>query len=68
MANGTDKAREYLSFAAVSERRAASTHHEGLKTLFLQIAAQYRDLALQIEDPEKWRAQLIESRGAKQLS
>jgi hypothetical protein len=48
--------------------RAASTHHEGLKTLFLQIAAQYRDLALQIEDPEKWRAQLIESRGAKQLS
>jgi hypothetical protein len=56
MANKAEKSREYFRFAAASEGRAASTHHEGLKTLFLKIAAQYRDLALQIDDPEKWRA------------
>ena len=52
----TDKATENLRFAAASDVRAASTRHEGLKALFLRIAEQYRDLALQIEDPEKWRA------------
>jgi hypothetical protein len=52
----TDKATENLRFAAASDVRAGSTRHEGLKALFLRIAEQYRDLALQIEDPEKWRA------------
>jgi hypothetical protein len=37
------------------------------EALFLRIAAQYRDLALQIDDdPVQWRAKLIESRRAKQ--
>jgi hypothetical protein len=46
-----------------SRRRA---NNPELKLKFLQIAALYRDLALQIDDPEKWRAKLIESREAKQ--
>jgi hypothetical protein len=56
MANDTDRARKYASFAATSERRAASTRDAGLKRVFLQIADEYRNLALQIEDPVKWRA------------
>jgi hypothetical protein len=39
-----------------SERRATSHHDEGLKKLFVRNAAEYRDLALQIEDPKRWRA------------
>jgi hypothetical protein len=34
--------------------------------MFRRIAAQYRDLALQIENPEQWRAKLIASDKAKQ--
>jgi hypothetical protein len=52
----TDKSRDFLRFAAASERRAASHHDKGLKKLFLRIASEYRDLALQIKDPERWRA------------
>jgi hypothetical protein len=37
-----------------------------VKATFLQIAAQYRDLALQIDDPKQWRAKLMESGRAKQ--
>lgn len=66
MAGGTDKSRRYLHWAAVNERRAASAYDEELKALLLGIAAQYRDLALQIDDPLQWRAKLIESRRAKQ--
>jgi hypothetical protein len=56
MAGETDKSRRYLRWAAANEGRAASTNDEELKTLFLRIAAQYRDLAEQIDDPEQWRA------------
>jgi hypothetical protein len=52
----TDKSRRYLRWAAANERRAAHAYHEELKTLFLRIAAQYRDLAEQIDDPEQWQA------------
>jgi hypothetical protein len=45
-----DKSREYLRYAAANERRAACAHDEGLKTMFLRVAAQYRELA-QINDP-----------------
>ena len=61
-----DKSRRYLRWAAANEGRAASAYNEELKTLFLRIAAQYRDLAEQIDDPVQWRAKLIESRRAKQ--
>ena len=45
MAGDTDKSRQYLQLAAANERRAASADGEKLKTLFLRMAAQYRDLA-----------------------
>jgi len=45
-----------LRWAAANEQRAASAYNVELKTLFLQIAAQYRDLAEQLDDPEQWRA------------
>src|SRR5258708_1996559 len=50
-----DKSKRYLRWAAANEGRAASTYNEEFKTLFLQIAAQYRDLAEQIDDPERSR-------------
>jgi hypothetical protein len=50
----------------VHDKRARSTDNTELKTVFRQIAAQYRDLALQIDDPEQWRAKLIASDKAKQ--
>jgi hypothetical protein len=51
MAGDTDKSRRYLQLAAANERRGASADGEKLKTLFFRIAAQYRDLAEQIDDP-----------------
>jgi hypothetical protein len=59
----TEKSRDFLRFAAASERRAASYHDEGFKKLFLRIAAEYRDFALRIEDPEMWRAKQKERVG-----
>jgi hypothetical protein len=50
-----DKSKRYLRWAAANEGRAASTYNEEFKTLFLQLAAQYRDLAEQIDDPERSR-------------
>jgi hypothetical protein len=52
----TDKSKRYLRWAAANEQRAASAYNGELKTLFLRIAAQYRDLAAQLDDPEQWRA------------
>jgi hypothetical protein len=62
----TDKSRRYLRLAVENEQRAARTENAKLKATFLQIAAQYRDLALQIDDPKQWRAKLMESGRAKQ--
>jgi hypothetical protein len=56
MAGKKDKARRYLRWAALNERRAAEAYNGDLKTLFLEIAAQYRDLAEQIAYPEQWQA------------
>jgi hypothetical protein len=56
LAGETDKSRRYLRWAAANEERAANAYDEELKTLLLRIAAQYRDLAEQIDDPEQWRA------------
>ena len=52
MAGKKDKARRYLRWAVLNERRAAEAYNGDLKTLFLEIAAQYRDLAEQIAYPE----------------
>jgi hypothetical protein len=52
MPGDTDKSERYLRWAAANERRAASADGEELKTMFLRIASQYRELA-QIADPGK---------------
>jgi hypothetical protein len=64
MAGKKDKARRYLRWAALNERRAAEAYNGDLKTLFLQIAAQYRDLAEQIADPEQWQANATVARSS----
>jgi len=56
MAGYTDKSRRYLRWAAANERRAASAHGQDFKVLLRRIAAQYRELAEQSDDPEAWRA------------
>jgi hypothetical protein len=61
----TDKSRGYLRLAVENYKRSSRTEDPGLKRELLQMAAAYRDLALQIDDPEKWRAKLTESREAK---
>jgi hypothetical protein len=53
-------------FAAEHEKRSADAQSLELKAKFLEVADQYRDLALQLDDPEKWRAKRTESREAKQ--
>ena len=58
----TDKSRRYLRLAAENDLRAAGTDNVKLKALFLQ---QYRDLALQIDDPEQWRAKMIAANRTK---
>jgi hypothetical protein len=62
----TDKSRRYLRLAAEHEKRSADAQSLEVKAKFLEVADQYRDLALQLDDPEKWRAKLTESREAKQ--
>jgi hypothetical protein len=57
MAEETNKSKRYLRWAAANEQRAASVYNEELKTLFLGIAAQYRGLAEQLDDPEQWAGQ-----------
>jgi hypothetical protein len=36
--------------------KAATTSHPALKSLFLGLASEYRELAQQIDDPVQWRA------------
>jgi hypothetical protein len=45
-------------------QRAAAAENPKLKMLFLQVAAQYRDLALQIDDPKQWREKLAAAANA----
>ncbi len=56
MTGYTDKSRRYLRWAAANERRAASAHGQDFKVLLRSIAAQYRELAEQSDDPVAWRA------------
>ena len=45
-----------MRWAVLNERRAAEAYNADLKTLFLEIAAQYRDLAEQMAYPDQWQA------------
>lgn len=61
----TDKSQQYLRLAVENYKRAGAAESPELKAKFSQIAARYRDLALQIDDPAQGRASLVRSaRGA----
>jgi hypothetical protein len=65
MALNPDKSRRHLRWTVENDKGAGSTVDPELKGMFRRIAAQYRDLALQIENLEQWRAKLIASDQAK---
>jgi hypothetical protein len=52
----TDKSRQYLRLAVENYKRAGAAESPELKAKFSEIAMQYRDLALQLDDPAQWRA------------
>jgi hypothetical protein len=54
MPGQTEQSKRFLRLAAESEKLAADPEHSELKTRLLEIADQYRDLALQIDDPKTW--------------
>ena len=60
----TDKSRQYLRLAVENYKRAGAAESPELKAKFCEIAARYRDLALQMDDPAEWRASLFKSAGA----
>jgi len=54
----TDKSQQYLRLAVENYKRAGVAESPELKAKFTEIAAHYRDLALQIDDPIGWRGGL----------
>src|SRR5271165_2977515 len=52
----TDKSRKYLRLADEQTHRAEAALGAKSKSMYLQLAKQYRDLAEQIDDPAHWRA------------
>jgi hypothetical protein len=60
----TDKSR-YFRLAAANYERAEAAENPKLKAKFTEIAGQYRDLALEIDDAESRRAAVIASARAK---
>ena len=57
----TDKSRQYLRLAVENYKRAGAAESPKLKAKFSEIAAQYRDLALKMDDPVEGRASLRDS-------
>jgi hypothetical protein len=55
----TDKSRRYLRLAVVNYQRAEDCDNPEIKAKFLEVARQYADLALQIDDPAAWREKLL---------
>ena len=52
MAGYSEKSRRYLRWAATNERRANSTRSEDFRRMLLNVAAQYRELAREVDNPE----------------
>lgn len=53
MAGYSEKSRRYLRWAVTNERRANSTRSEDFRRMLLNVAAQYRELAREVDNPEK---------------
>jgi hypothetical protein len=47
-------------------KRAGATKDPELKAKFTEIAAGYRDMALQIDDPKRWQAKVFATATTKQ--
>ena len=47
----TDKSRHYLRLAVENYKRSGEAQSPELKQKFMEIAAEYRDLALELDDP-----------------
>lgn len=54
----TEKSKRYLRLAVENYKHADKAESPELKQKFMQIAAEYRDLALEIDDPAQWHASL----------
>jgi hypothetical protein len=52
----TDQSRRYLRLAVENYKRANATKDPELNAKFIETAAGYSDLALQIDDPPQWEA------------
>jgi hypothetical protein len=61
----TDKSRKYLRLADEQTHRAEAALSARSRSMFLQLARQYRDLAEQIDDPAQWRARRMPSDKSK---
>jgi hypothetical protein len=60
----TDKSRQYLRLAVENYKRAGAAESEpGMKAKFCEIAARYRDLALQMDDPQSGVPAFLSPRG-----
>ena len=62
----TDQSRRYLRLAVENYKRANATKDPELKAKFIETAAGYRDLALQIDDPDQWQAKVFAAATARQ--
>jgi hypothetical protein len=51
----TDKSRRYLRLAGEHTHRAEAALSAKSRSMYLQLANQYRDLAEQLDDPARWR-------------
>ena len=62
----TDQSRRYLRLAVENYKRANATEDPELKAKFIETAAGYSDLALQIDDPKQWQAKVFAAATASQ--
>jgi hypothetical protein len=59
MPGHTDESRQLLRLAVVNYQRAGECDSPEAKATFFELARQYADLALQIDDPAAWRAKRL---------
>jgi hypothetical protein len=64
----TDKSRKYLRTADEHTHRAEAALSPQSKSMFLQLARQYRDLAQQIDNPAQWRPRPVSLEKSKKGS
>jgi hypothetical protein len=64
----TDKSRKYLRLADEQAYRAEAALNPRSKSVYLQLAKQYRERAEQLDDPAQWRARLMPFEKSKKSS